>query len=221
MEVKRLVFNYVQENTYVIWDETKECAVIDAGNSREQEDQYLFDFIEQQGLKPVVAINTHGHFDHTMGVESLRKEYNIPFAQSSGDQYLLDHFTEGDEIYGVKLGKMPKTIDIDLNTTPTLKVGNMILEVVKTPGHTPGHVSIYEPQSQTLFTGDTLFRESIGRTDLPGGDYAALMNSIVKQIIPMGDNVKIYPGHAEETTIGHETLYNPFIVEVINGEIKY
>ena len=97
----------------------------------------------------------------------------------------------------------------------------MTLEIVKTPGHTPGHVSIFEPQSRTLFTGDTIFKESIGRTDLPGGDYSVLMNSIVKKIVPMGDDVKIYSGHAESTSIGHETLYNPFIVEAINGEVSY
>ncbi len=221
MEVKVLGFNPVQENTYIIWDETKECAIIDAGNFNIQETEYLFDTIGKLGLKPVLAINTHGHFDHLMGVEALRERYDVPFAMSSNDQYLLDANPEGTVIYGMRMGKMPKTIDIDLDKIDTLRVGNMTLSVVKTPGHTPGHVSIFEPESRSLFTGDTIFRESIGRTDLPGGDYSVLMNSIIKCVIPMGDDIKIYPGHAESTTIGHESLYNPFIVEVINGEVQY
>ena len=88
-------------------------------------------------------------------------------------------------------------------------------------GHTPGHVALYEPQSKSLFTGDTLFRESIGRTDLPGGDYSWIMRSILDILLPLGDEVHVYPGHGPESTIGHEVLYNPFIVEVLNEEVNY
>ncbi|MEG1405169.1 MAG: MBL fold metallo-hydrolase, partial [Alistipes sp.] len=95
------------------------------------------------------------------------------------------------------------------------------LTVIPTPGHTPGHVSLYDAASKSLFTGDTLFRESIGRTDLPGGDYSWIMRSILDKIIPLGDEVRIYPGHGPESTIGHETLNNPFIVEVLNNEVNY
>ena len=93
--------------------------------------------------------------------------------------------------------------------------------MISTPGHTPGHVSLYEPESKTLFTGDTLFRESIGRTDLPGGDYSWIMRSILEKLLPLGDEVRVCPGHGPETTLGHETLYNPFVVEVLNDEVNY
>ena len=93
--------------------------------------------------------------------------------------------------------------------------------MIPTPGHTPGHVVLYESNSKVLFTGDTLFRESIGRTDLPGGDYSWIMRSILEQIIPLGDEVKIYPGHGDMSDIGHESMYNPFIVEVLNHEVNY
>ncbi len=221
MEIATLVFNPVQENTYILWDETRECVIIDAGNSSPAEAAKLQCFIVERGLKPVMAINTHGHFDHVMGVEWVRSSYNVPFAMSSEDRYLLEGVKSGSVVYGMKMGDMPTTIDIDLKSVRELTFGNTTLQVIPTPGHTPGHVSLFESVSRTLFTGDTLFRESIGRTDLPGGDYVALMDSITKVIIPLGDDVKIYPGHAEETSIGHETLYNPFVVEVISGEIKY
>jgi glyoxylase-like metal-dependent hydrolase (beta-lactamase superfamily II) len=100
-------------------------------------------------------------------------------------------------------------------------LGHTVLRVIRTPGHTPGHVSLYEPESKSLFTGDTLFRESIGRTDLPGGDYSWIMRSILDNLLPLGDEVRVYPGHGPETTIGHEVLYNPFVTEVLNQEVNY
>ncbi len=220
MNIAALVFNFVEENTYILWDETMECVIVDAGNSSERENQALKNFIAQKGLKPVMAINTHGHFDHLLGVEAVKAEYGVPFALSSKDQYLLDATKSGSVVYGMKLGEMPALIDIDLDSEAELTFGETTLKVIKTPGHTPGHVSLLEPKSGVLLTGDTIFKESIGRTDLPGGDYAVLMSSIVKEIIPLGDEVKIYPGHGGSTTVGHESLYNPFVVEVISGEIK-
>lgn len=221
MNIAVLVFNPVQENTYIMWDESMECVVIDAGNFTKEEDATIEEFITSRGLKPVMAINTHGHFDHAMGVEFLKNRFGIPFAVSSQDNYLFDSMGEGTNVYGFTLGKMPKRGDIDLDTTEELHFGNTTLRVIKTPGHTPGQVSLYEERNKVLFTGDTLFKESIGRTDLPGGDYAALMDSILTRIVPLGDEVTVYPGHSSSTTIGHETLYNPFVVEVIQGEVNY
>ncbi len=102
-----------------------------------------------------------------------------------------------------------------------MSFGQTELRIISTPGHTPGHVALYEPLSKSLFTGDTLFRESIGRTDLPGGDYSWIMRSILDKIMPLGDDVKVYPGHGEETDLGHEALYNPFVTEVMNNEVRY
>ncbi len=215
-----MVFNPIQENTYILWDETNECVVIDAGNYDTRESEVLKSFIADKGLKPVMAINTHGHFDHLLGVEMLRKEYGVPFAMSSKDSYLLEATPSGSVVYGMKIGEMPSVIDIDLDTVGEVTFGDTTLQIIKTPGHTPGHVSLFDPKSRVLMTGDTIFKESIGRTDLPGGEYETLMRSITTQIIPLGDDVKIYPGHCESTTIGHESLYNPFVVEVISGEMK-
>ncbi|MCM1150860.1 MAG: MBL fold metallo-hydrolase [Alistipes sp.] len=220
MKTATLTFNPIQENTYVLWDETQEAVVVDAGNSNDRENAALENFIERHGLRPVLAINTHGHFDHTLGVRHLQKRYGIPFALSGQDRFLLENAQTSGSIFGVRVGEMP-AIDIDLDPTPEIRFGKTLLQVIPTPGHTPGHVAFYEPQSGILLTGDTLFRESIGRTDLPGGDYSWIMRSILDKLLPLGDATRVLPGHGEETTIGHETLYNPFLVEVLNGEVDY
>ena len=218
MEIKRIVFNPLRENTYLVWDNTKECIIIDAGNMANGENRILAEMIEARGLKPVMAVNTHGHFDHTGGVKFVCEEYGAKFACSSKDDFLMSR--EPSTMYGLKCNPVPE-IDIDLDKCDELKFGDTTLRVIKTPGHTPGHVSLYDAETKSLFTGDTLFRESIGRTDLPVGDYSWIMRSILEQLVPLGDDVTIYPGHEGESTIGHEVLYNPFIVEVLNNEINY
>lgn len=220
LKIACLPFNPIQENTYVLWDETNECVVIDAGNSSPREDAALDNFIAEHGLKPVLATNTHGHFDHTLGVEHLKQRYGIPFALSSKDAFLLENAATSGSIFGVKVGAMP-TVERDLDGEQEIRFGKTTLRVLRTPGHTPGHVAFFDEGSKSLFTGDTLFRESIGRTDLPGGDYSWIMRSILDVLVPLGDEVHVYPGHGPESTIGHEVLYNPFIVEVLNEEVNY
>lgn len=220
MNIAKLVFNPIMENTYIVWDDTRECIIIDAGNFSAREDAQLTDFISQRGLKPVMAVNTHGHFDHAMGVGYLKETYGVKFACSSKDQFLVDSAQQSGAMFGVKCAPVP-AIDIDLDKMEEIAFGATKLRVIKTPGHTPGHVSLYNEEQKVLFTGDTLFRESIGRTDLPGGDYSWIMTSILEQLVPLGDDVEFYPGHGDKSTIGHETLYNPFVTEVLNNEINY
>lgn len=220
MNIAKLVFNPIMENTYIVWDDTKECIIIDAGNFSAREDVQLTDFITERGLKPVMAVNTHGHFDHAMGVGYLKETYGVKFACSSKDQFLVDSAQQSGAMFGVKCAPVP-AIDIDLDKMAEIAFGATKLRVIKTPGHTPGHVSLYNEEQKVLFTGDTLFRESIGRTDLPGGDYSWIMTSILEQLVPLGDDVEFYPGHGDKSTIGHETLYNPFVTEVLNNEINY
>lgn len=221
LKIAKLTFNPIQENTYILWDESGECIVVDAGNISAREDNRLVDFITEQGLKPVMAVNTHGHFDHLAGVEHLRRTFDIPFAMSSKDAFLLEAAPASARMFGIGEVAAPAKIDIDLDTLEELHFGNTTLKIIHTPGHTPGHISLYNEQMGIVLTGDTLFRESIGRTDLPGGDYSWIMRSILDRLIVLGDEVKVYPGHGEETTIGHETLYNPFVVEVINKEVNF
>ncbi len=220
MQVVKFVFNPIQENTYIVWDETKECIIVDAGNLSAREDKVLAEFIAEQGLNPVLAVNTHCHFDHILGVEFVRETYGAKFAASKADEFILTAGSSNGAMFGIEVGALPATIDIDLAETEEINFGNTTLRVIPTPGHTPGCVSLYHEASKSLFTGDTLFRESIGRTDLPGGDYPTIMRSILKQILPLGDEVTIYPGHGDKSNIGHESMYNPFVVEVLNNEVN-
>ena len=220
MNIARMVFNPIAENTYVVWDETGEAAVIDAGNSTPAEDRAMDDFLAERGLRPVVAINTHGHFDHALGVPHLKSKYGVPFAAHSGDGFLLDNAGTSGRIFGVTVAALPE-IDIDLAGRETISFGNTTLQIIPTPGHTPGHVCLFEPASRTLFTGDTLFADSIGRTDLPGGDYSWIMRSIIDKLLPLGGDVRVYPGHGPDTTIGHEAANNPFITEVLDDDVHY
>lgn len=206
MKIATLVFNPIGENTYVLWDETNECAVVDCGASTPAEQAALDNFIAEHGLKPVLAVNTHGHFDHVLGVNHLKRRYEIPFACSTKDQYLLDGAAAAGNIYGIPTADMP-SIDIDLSTAEEVHFGQTTLKVIPTPGHTSGGVTFLCEAEKVAFTGDTLFRESIGRTDLEGGDYPTLMHSILDSLLTLGDEVKFFPGHAESSTIGHESLF--------------
>ena len=221
MKIARLIFNPIQENTYIIWDDTLEAAVIDAGNMNERENEVLAKFIADNGLKPKYALNTHGHFDHLLGVDFLREKYGAQLAMSSKDEFLLKGASVSAELFGVKADALPEAIDVDLEGMQSISFGHSELQIISTPGHTPGHVAFYEPNAKILFTGDTLFRESIGRTDLPGGDYSWIMRSILDRIVPLGDDVVFHPGHGPSSDVGHEVLYNPFVVEVMNNEINY
>ena len=209
MKIACLQFNPIQENTYVVWDDTKACIVIDAGNSNPREDAALDNFIADQGLKPVMAVNTHGHFDHTLGVQFLKDTYGIPFALSSKDRFLLDNAATSGSVFGVKIGAMPAA-DLDLDTLSEVRFGNTALRVIRTPGHTPGGVSYYFPDEKAVFTGDALFYRSLGRTDFPGGDHDTLLHSIRKVLFALPEETAVLPGHGPATSIGNERRNNPF-----------
>lgn len=219
LKIDVLIFNPFQENTYILSDETGECVVVDAGNYGPAEDRRLAEFVTAKSLKPVLAINTHGHVDHILGVGFAKKHFGIPFGLHQADTFLVESAQTHGALYGFNVGEVP-VIDFDLSEMPRIEFGNSVLRIIETPGHTPGHVCFYHEESKTLLTGDTLFRESIGRTDLPGGDYSWIMRSILDRIMPLGGDVSIYPGHGPSSTLGHEALYNPFITEVLGGEVN-
>lgn len=219
MNIAQLTFNPFQENTYVLWDETGEAVIVDAGNYTARESEALFNFIAEKGLRPVLAVNTHGHVDHILGVQRVKDRYGIPFALHPEDRFLVESAPTHGAMYGFQVDAVP-AVERDLEDGGEVSFGNTRLEVIHTPGHTPGHISLYQPDDKILFTGDTIFKESIGRTDLPGGNYAWIMKSIIDRILPLGEEVAIYPGHGPSSTLGHEMLYNPFITEVMEGEVR-
>ena len=216
MEVKGFTFNPFFENTYVIWDEpSRECAIIDPGMSDLNEEEELKTFVTNNSLNVKFLINTHCHVDHILGVAFVKEEYDPIYIIPEKDLVLFDNAETQGQMFGVTVNKLPKP-DKFLSESENIMLGNESLINLFTPGHTPGEFSLYADESKFCITGDVLFRESIGRTDLLGGDYDTIINSIRTKLFPLPDEVVIYPGHGEESTIGYEKKHNPFLIEAIN-----
>lgn len=221
IKTKVFAVNPFREATYVVSDQTKECVIIDAGASEPFERERIEKYIDNEGLTVKMLINTHCHVDHILSVNYFKDIYKVPFAADGKEKPIIALAEDSAKAYGLNADDdFTPEIDIDLENTDEICFGNTTLKIIHTPGHTPGGISIFESQSKTLFTGDTLFSESIGRTDLPYGDYVSLMNSIIYNILPLGGDTTIYPGHGNHSTLAHEAMYNPFITEVIQGEVN-
>ncbi len=200
------------ENTFVVWDEqSREAAVIDPGMSNEVEELEIKSFIEENSLDIKYLINTHCHIDHILGCRFVKEKYNPVYYIPEKDLPLYDNADKQAEMFGVTMGKLPK-IDRYLTEDEKIILGSESFSNLFTPGHTPGEFSLYFDESQFCITGDVLFREGIGRTDLYGGDYNTLIESIKTKLFSLPDDILIYPGHGDESTIGYEKLHNPFLV---------
>jgi glyoxylase-like metal-dependent hydrolase (beta-lactamase superfamily II) len=210
MQVKIFTFNPFSENTYVLYDETKECVIIDPGCSNSAEEKKLTDFIETNELKPVKLLNTHGHIDHVLGNRFVADKYNLKLEANKLEEAGILATDSYASMYGMHAPRSPKP-GIYLNEGDTVKFGNTSLKVLFTPGHSAGHIVFFNEENKIIIGGDVLFRESIGRTDLPGGDYETLIKSIKEKLFVLEDAITVYPGHGPETTIGYEKLYNPFL----------
>ncbi len=212
MKIKRFTFNPFMENTFVVWDEqSREAAVIDPGMSNEVEELEIKSFIEENSLDIKYLINTHCHIDHILGCRFVKEKYNPVYYIPEKDLPLYDNADKQAEMFVVTMGKLPK-IDKYLTEDERIKLGSESFSNLFTPGHTPGEFSLYFDESQFCITGDVLFREGIGRTDLYGGDYNTLIESIKTKLFSLPDDILIYPGHGDESTIGYEKLHNPFLV---------
>jgi glyoxylase-like metal-dependent hydrolase (beta-lactamase superfamily II) len=210
IEIKTFVFNPFQENTYVLSDETKECVIIDCGCYEDQERKQLHDYIKENGLKPVALLNTHSHVDHILGNQWVKDTFNIPLKASMKDEALLATAVSHGKMYGMILNE-PPVIDEDIDESKTVKFGSSELKIFDVPGHSPGCIAFYNDEQKFVFSGDVLFCGSIGRTDLPGGDYDQIMKSIMDKLTTLDDDYKVYAGHGPSTTIGIERKSNPFL----------
>lgn len=212
IKTKTFYFNDLRECTYVVWDETGECVIIDPGCQSDSERERLKKFIETNNLKPVKLLNTHGHFDHVMGNAFVVKTWGVKTYINPQDKPQLERAFSYGEMFGYSI-EQPPADTIDVSDGDKIEFGNSYLKVITTPGHTRGGVCYYteEPENKIVFAGDSLFAGSIGRTDLPGGDYDDLMNSLLKKIVELGDEYKVLSGHGPETTISHELSTNPFL----------
>lgn len=219
IKIATLPFNAFGENTYVLMGEHKSCIIVDAGCYSEAEKERLAAFITKSELTPILALNTHAHIDHACGVEWVKERWGVPFALASGDLPILDSLTSHGAALGFNITTTP-SVDMELVDGQIIDLDGDSIEIIATPGHSAGGVCVYIASQKMLLTGDTLFKESIGRTDLPTGDYPTLMRSIVEKILPLGSDVTFFPGHGASSEIGFEMERNPFICEVLSGDIN-
>jgi hydroxyacylglutathione hydrolase len=210
MKVTCFTFNPFSENTYILSDDTKECVIIDPGCYDKAEKQQLADFVEKEDLKVVRLLNTHCHIDHVLGNKFVADTYKLGLEIHEKDLDVLRSVPAYAPNYGFPNyeEQLPASY---LKDGEQIKFGNTVLDIIFAPGHAPGHVVFYNKAEKVCIGGDVLFQNSIGRTDLPGGDYDTLIQSIKTKLFTLPDDVTVYPGHGPETTIANEKKYNPFL----------
>ncbi len=211
ISIHYFTFGPMGENTYILWDETKECVIIDPGNFNTSENIQLSSFISENGLKPVHLLLTHGHIDHISGNRYVLDTYNLLPEMHKDDIYFIENHLNSAVMYGLKVEQSPMP-GLLLNEGDIISFGNSTLDIVHTPGHSPGSISYYNKQDKFIISGDVLFYACIGRTDLPLGNYNDLITSIKTKLFPLGDDMTVYSGHGQETTIGSERMYNTYLV---------
>lgn len=210
LQLHRATFNAFSENTYIIYNEEKACWIVDPGMSDAQEHAAFDAFIAQEGLVPQGIINTHAHIDHILGVQAVIDEYGIPFALHPLEGPVLAAGRGSAMMFGLTLDHIPQPTQV-LQEGQHLQLGDDVVEVRLAPGHSPGSVVFYYAAGGWAIGGDVLFAGSIGRTDLPGGNHAQLLESIRTQLYTLPDETIIWPGHGPETTIAEEKRSNPYV----------
>ena len=212
LQFEQFVFNPFGENTYVVYDEeSKECVIIDPGCSSAGEENELFGFIDSHRLKPLMVVNTHGHIDHILGNEAVKKRYGIKVAAHPNVKNDFLRSRQQAQFFGMPFSGDCALPDVDLEDGEIIKIGESTLEVISTPGHAIGSISLYAEIEGWVFTGDALFCRSIGRTDLPGGNYEQLRTNIIERLFHLPDDTEVYSGHGESTTIFDERRFNMFL----------
>lgn len=210
MQVLSLTFNAFQENTYIVFDDSKECIIFDPGCSNSQENQQLLDEISRRNLKPVRLINTHCHIDHILGNKFVAETYNLELEAHEGEVQVLNMGSQVSQMYGIPYTTSPPIAKF-IADGDKIMFGKSTLEAIYTPGHSPASLSFHHKESKQLIAGDVLFKGSIGRTDLPGGDYNTLISSIKNRVLTLGDDIIVYSGHGPSTNTGYEKRNNPFL----------
>lgn len=213
MNIKTFEFNPIRENTYVVYDNTNECVIIDPGCFYPDEKIDLLNFILDNDLVVKHILNTHLHFDHAFGLNFVEEQFHLQTEANQKDEFLLDEMSTQLEMFGFRATSEPTPkIGNYLHENDIIAFGNQKMTVLEVPGHSPGSVVFYNKSAQCIFVGDVLFRGSIGRTDLAGGSQDQLIDGIQKKILTLNDNVVVYSGHGPTTTIGFEKENNPYLV---------
>ena len=211
INVQVFTCNMLQENCFIISDETKECAIIDCGAFYQEERDMIFDYIKKNQLKPKHLLATHGHLDHNFGNSYMQKEFGLNPKVHHKDKFLMESIKQQAQLLlGLDLTEeQPKDIDY-LTKDDIIEFGNQRFTIIETPGHTPGSVFFYNEKEHIAFSGDTIFKRSIGRTDLEEGSMFQMIQTL-RFVSQLPDKTILYPGHGESTTIGDELSSNPYI----------
>ena len=210
LSIKAFTFNPVEENTYILYNENKECCIIDPGCYFDKERASLKEFIEKSGLRPVLLLNTHCHLDHVFGNKFVHDSWNLTLHIHEKEKIVLETAPIAGKTWQLPFDNYEGPL-VMIKEGKTLKIGDDEIEIRFAPGHSPGSVCFYHEAGGFVIGGDVLFNGSIGRTDLPGGDYATLINSIQTQLFTLPDETRVYSGHGPMTTIGFEKMNNPFV----------
>jgi len=210
LQIKVLTFNAVQENTYVLYNEFKECIIVDPGCYSDEEKEALKDFIEKNGLQPKMLINTHCHLDHVFGNKYVAETYQLTLQIHKNEEEMLQMAPGSGLMFNLPFDNYTGQL-IFLKEGDIIFLRDDILKVIEAPGHSPGSICFYCEKQKFIIGGDVLFYQSIGRTDLPGGNHESLIKNIKEKLFLLPDGVKVYPGHGPATTIGDEKKYNPYL----------
>ncbi|MCB0735956.1 MAG: MBL fold metallo-hydrolase [Bacteroidetes bacterium] len=214
MKVHKFTFNPFQENTYLLVNKEQKCLIIDPGMQDDHECDELFQFIEKQQLEPIAILNTHCHIDHILGVNKTKLAYDIDLFCHELEKWNIDNFALQASMFGFKLNPSEAVIQpvyFNMNSLPEF-LGEFELETLFVPGHSNGHLAFYNRNFGFVISGDVLFYESIGRTDLPDGNFKVLEKSIRAKLYTLPNETIVYAGHMQNTTIGHEKRHNPWIM---------
>jgi len=212
LTIKTFPFNLLQENTYVVSDETRDCVIIDCGAYYDDERKAITDYISSQGLKPCRLLATHGHWDHNLGIDTIYQTYGLQVEAAKEDEFIITDIPRNfQSIIGAPLRREYPAVGRFFDDDEIIRFGTHELQILKTPGHSPGSVVFYCQQEHIAFTGDTLFRMSVGRTDFQGGSHEALMDSLHNVLAKLPPETVILPGHGPQSTISEEMKYNPYM----------
>ena len=209
MEIYRLVFSPIEVNTYILADQSNDCAIIDCGCYDRSEFDELAGFIENKKLNPVLLLNTHCHLDHVFGNRYMLEKYGLRTLSGKEDEINRKKAVQHAALFGLSISEPPEPEGF-IADGQQITFGSTELTALYVPGHSPGSIAFYSEKNSCVFTGDALFAGSIGRTDLEGGNYDTLMNSIRNRLFVLPPSTVVYPGHGNRTTIGKESMTNPF-----------
>jgi hydroxyacylglutathione hydrolase len=209
MEIFRFVFSPIEVNTYILAGQSGDCAIIDCGCYGNNESEELSAFIKKKNLKPVLLLNTHCHLDHIFGNGFILERFNLKPLSSEYEEKNRNAATQHAELFGLTMDNPPEPGGF-ITDGQVIVFGNTELVALHVPGHTAGSLAFYSKNDNCVFTGDALFAGSIGRTDLPGGNYETLIKSITSKLFVLPPSTVVYPGHGNETTIEKELKSNPF-----------